>query len=582
MVSTLHYDIVISDGTNDYRYTIRYGDAAPTPVAPPQLSADGWKAAFDATIADNFTMTFSEHAWSQWDDETFKGICKYVNGAIYCKYQEQERAEEEYFEYIELNDFSDLEVSWLAELFYELEYLDDFGYSLFTYSNATQSYYAVMDVDVPGMMVNVWLRDNRVSKITMTGTSEMSGGETYEFECVYEFHDYGTTQMHSTMQGTCSKCGEFVNALAYELKNINEAKNEAIRLFKLIDLQMQLSGTLNIECCNSFITQFSRVHDILIEYPQEFTEAGLHLDLLNDTWETFARKVNATQNATEIAKYWKEWATFYYDWNVDDWNINLQYDHSNELEKVYPPLTAKIYNSSMSGGPNGFVYTWEVEASGGNGARQYQVTVYNSDYSVAYRGEKQSSSTLQWTSGLYDLGSLRQNPKYVHVTIYDAIGSIEYRFVVDGGYGYELETTVYERPQPGKQYAMYLENKNLGKTLYANGEMTSYYYAISTQIHEGISIEVESAGNGYYLFAYINGEKTYLNIVKNGQYINATYDSVPRSVFNYDSVLQTFVTQVNGVSYFYGSMKQYSFWDIAPCEASKPDGYFIVHFAEIK
>jgi hypothetical protein len=29
-------------------------------------------------------------------------------------------------------------------------------------------------------------------------------------------------------------------------------------------------------------------------------------------------------------------------------------------------------------------------------------------------------------------------------------------------------------------------------------------------------------------------------------------------------------------------MKQYSFWDIAPCEASKPDGYFIVHFAEIK
>lgn len=143
------------------------------------------------------------------------------------------------------------------------------------------------------------------------------------------------------------------------------------------------------------------------------------------------------------------------------------------------------------------------------------------------------------------------------------------------------ENNTPETPTSNKTYKMYMVQENLGKTLYVNGEMSSYYYDTSENSNDGITIYTEATTGGYFLY-YMNGAtKTYLNIVQKGSYINATYDTTAISVFTYNSSLQTYVTSINGEEYFYGSLKSGNYTNIATHKVSTASTCFVVKFMEI-
>ena len=144
------------------------------------------------------------------------------------------------------------------------------------------------------------------------------------------------------------------------------------------------------------------------------------------------------------------------------------------------------------------------------------------------------------------------------------------------------ETTASPTPEQSeeKSYKMCLTENNIGTALYVNGQMSSYYYATSEIFEEGMTVQTETVTGGCYLYFMNGNTKTYLSIVQLGEHVSATFDTTPKSVFTYDSMLETYVTKVSGEGYFYGSMRQYSFDNIAPCKLSNYSDYFIAEFLE--
>lgn len=144
-----------------------------------------------------------------------------------------------------------------------------------------------------------------------------------------------------------------------------------------------------------------------------------------------------------------------------------------------------------------------------------------------------------------------------------------------------IDSVGIEQPIEEKKYVLYLYQERIEQHLYVNGQMNSYYLATSYDKNDAIRFMVEKNGTGYHLYHIKGGQKEYLNIIKNGQYINVVYQATPNSVYRYDSILQTLVTTVDGKDYFLGNMKQYTFVDLAPCLASDYASYYIAHFDSI-
>lgn len=132
----------------------------------------------------------------------------------------------------------------------------------------------------------------------------------------------------------------------------------------------------------------------------------------------------------------------------------------------------------------------------------------------------------------------------------------------------------------GKEYKIWVAQENLGRTFYVNGEMSTYYLATTQLQASGISVRVAATEDGYYLYYVSGNQRTFINIVQNGQYINVVYGNTAISVYRYDSNLGTLVTNVNGTDYYLGTDDRRTYDSLAPCAIGSDRSYFIAGFVE--
>lgn len=140
------------------------------------VSVAKWKNAFNISRFDSFTFASTEKYTYTNETEELELKIKYNDGVMCVEYIEKETFEGGSDEYKEsfyrkgmFEDFVDLDAEWLEELIFMLEDYDDFGYSLFTYSESTKAYSAAIVEDESTIKVNIWFSNNNIVKITVNG-----------------------------------------------------------------------------------------------------------------------------------------------------------------------------------------------------------------------------------------------------------------------------------------------------------------------------------------------------------------------------------------------------------------------------
>ena len=138
--------------------------------------------------------------------------------------------------------------------------------------------------------------------------------------------------------------------------------------------------------------------------------------------------------------------------------------------------------------------------------------------------------------------------------------------------------SVVDTPVAGTAYKFGMDQTTVGKILYANGEMSSYYMATVEDPADAIDVYVEETTGGFYIYTNVAGAKKYLNIVVSGTHVNAVYGDTAVSVFTMDASLKAPVTAVNNSSYAYGTYG--TFTTISTADVVKyPTNFFARFYA---
>ncbi len=109
----------------------------------------------------------------------------------------------------------------------------------------------------------------------------------------------------------------------------------------------------------------------------------------------------------------------------------------------------------------------------------------------------------------------------------------------------------------GTAYKIHMVHPNAdmnGLSCYLTGLAANkeYYLATTDDILKAADIYLEATEGGFHLYL-MNGEtKVYLNIRKNGTYVNNLYEAEAQCVYTYDATLKTMVTVVDGETYTFG------------------------------
>ena len=113
-------------------------------------------------------------------------------------------------------------------------------------------------------------------------------------------------------------------------------------------------------------------------------------------------------------------------------------------------------------------------------------------------------------------------------------------------------------PEVGVAYKLGLDQTTKEATYYFTGAMSTYYGATDTDYAKGVDVYLETAEGGYYLyFNDASGAKQYVYIVANGTHMNFTFNATDKSVFVYDTELNSLYTTVDGSVYYMGTYSTY-------------------------
>ena len=121
---------------------------------------------------------------------------------------------------------------------------------------------------------------------------------------------------------------------------------------------------------------------------------------------------------------------------------------------------------------------------------------------------------------------------------------------------------VVDTPVVGEEYSLMMHHTGLNKDLFVTGAMDGYYYGTTELAIDAAKVKVVDAGEGaYYLMV---GEK-YATIIKNGTYINAVYvDEAPEGKFTWNAEHKTFVINIDGTDYIYGTKASGTYKTVSP------------------
>ena len=124
----------------------------------------------------------------------------------------------------------------------------------------------------------------------------------------------------------------------------------------------------------------------------------------------------------------------------------------------------------------------------------------------------------------------------------------------------ETGITMVTNPVTGTAYKLYVEQGNVGKTLYFTGTTANanYYMATTENVSEAVDVYLEAVDGGYRIYFDVNGTKTYLDAYMSGTHLNARLTTSPTAVFTYNTEYNTMVTTVDGTDAYFGSYNTYT------------------------
>ena len=103
---------------------------------------------------------------------------------------------------------------------------------------------------------------------------------------------------------------------------------------------------------------------------------------------------------------------------------------------------------------------------------------------------------------------------------------------------------------------------------YLAGGMNGYYMESTANINAALDVYVEATEGGYYLYCYVGGVKTYINMVVSGTHVNGAYEATASTVYRYDATNNTLLAVVNDADYWFGTRNDKTYTTIGPCAVS--------------
>lgn len=145
---------------------------------------------------------------------------------------------------------------------------------------------------------------------------------------------------------------------------------------------------------------------------------------------------------------------------------------------------------------------------------------------------------------------------------------------------------VVDAPVAGTAYKFGMIQPNLSATdvyYICGGMAATYYLATKTDVATALDVYLETTDGGYYMYAMVNGVKTYINTVVSGTHVNAKYQDAPATVYTYDAELKTvkFPATVEGEDgwYIFGNKNGTTYTTIG-CYNLTGNPYYCQFYAE--
>ena len=132
---------------------------------------------------------------------------------------------------------------------------------------------------------------------------------------------------------------------------------------------------------------------------------------------------------------------------------------------------------------------------------------------------------------------------------------------------------VVEAPVTGVPYKFGMYQGNLGTTHYIVGGMDGYYMATGTDAAAGLNVYLEETEGGYYLYTFVSGIKTYVNMVVNDGHVNGAYETTASTVYTYNTEKKLLTASVNGETYAFGTRSDKTFDTVGPVKTTNGNFY---------
>ncbi len=131
-----------------------------------------------------------------------------------------------------------------------------------------------------------------------------------------------------------------------------------------------------------------------------------------------------------------------------------------------------------------------------------------------------------------------------------------------------LVPTVVGTPAVGTAYKLGMLQGNIGTVYYLKGGMDGYYMASTSNYDEALDVYLENTTGGYYLYCYVDGAKTYINMVVSGTHVNGAYEASASTVYTFDTEDKIIVATVNDAEYAFGTRNDKTYSTIGPVAVS--------------
>ena len=143
--------------------------------------------------------------------------------------------------------------------------------------------------------------------------------------------------------------------------------------------------------------------------------------------------------------------------------------------------------------------------------------------------------------------------------------------------------SVVDSLEVGKAYKFGMVQQAAGKTVYLAGGMDGYYMATTENASTSLDVYVEEANGGYYLYTFISGNKTYINMVISTTHVNGAYEATASTVYTWDAEAKTLVATMqpegkDAEPYWFGTRSDRTFLTVGPCAVSY-NGFYCQFYA---